>query len=337
MAYNRLEKLQSRRVDPSIRTSQLNEVYKYIQENDAIKYAIGAMQPIDPEYTRNTFKECARIENQLDGKVPAEFDHQGSVTNDTHIKAHSDIDLLVAHTDFCTIEPPNTPTSRYSGNSISELVRLRNNSTTVIENAFPEVDIDKTGSKSVCLTGGSLRRKIDMVICNWWHTTDYVKTGHNFYKGIQVLDISIPTRISNKPFLHNALIEVKDDNSNGNLRKLVRLLKSLKYDSERNDCLSSYDICSVVYNMDENLLSCPKGQELLLMQRCNEYLLDLIRNDQKRSWLWVPNRTRLVFCAEGASLSQLKVMQYLLQELLNEIEQGLSRSFKKLAEARVDY
>lgn len=63
----------------------------------------------------------------------------------------------------------------------------------------------------------------------------------------------------------------------------------------------------------------------------------LVSNDRIRTSIWVPNGTRLVFYTEGATLAQLSVMQYLLQELLNEIVQGLSRSFKKLAEARVDY
>jgi len=89
--------------------------------------------------------------------------------------------------------------------------------------------------------------------------------------------------------------------------------------------------------MDDHSLNCVKGQELLLMQNCNRFLIDLISNDEKRLGLFVPNQTRRVFYSDGATLPQLKVMQFLFQELLNEIEQGLSRSFRKLAEARISY
>jgi len=52
-----------------------------------------------PEYTRRTIEERTRVEKQLDEgyrnlTLAVQFDYQGSVTNDTHIRAHSDVDLL---------------------------------------------------------------------------------------------------------------------------------------------------------------------------------------------------------------------------------------------------
>ena len=46
MSYNRLERLQGRRIDPEvIGAKQLNEVYKRISQSDSVKYVLGAMQP----------------------------------------------------------------------------------------------------------------------------------------------------------------------------------------------------------------------------------------------------------------------------------------------------
>ena len=77
------------------------------------------MQPIDKGYTTKTYEEGDRVEAQLGKSLNAqtlavvEFEYQGSVTNNTHIKAHSDVDLLALHAHFHTIQPPGKPTFVY--------------------------------------------------------------------------------------------------------------------------------------------------------------------------------------------------------------------------------
>jgi hypothetical protein len=46
---------------------------------------------------------------------------------------------------------------------------------------------------------------------------------------------------------------------------------------------------------------------------------------------------RKVFCAEGASEAGLKGISIAVDTLVAEIEQGLGKSFRKLAEARIAY
>src|SRR5579859_7595460 len=106
----RLERLRNRRIDPLMRVDGLNEAYARLKEQDsAVQYTIGAMQPIDPAYTKNTIEERNRVEKQLaDGyrgiSLDVEFDYQGSITNDTHIRAHSDVDLLTVESRFYAIQ-----------------------------------------------------------------------------------------------------------------------------------------------------------------------------------------------------------------------------------------
>src|SRR5688500_14398631 len=120
-AARRLELLRARRVDPSFPIFERREVYKRLsRETPAIQYAVGAMQPIDEEYTKNTFAECDRVQAQLKegfgtANLRVDFDHQGSVTNDTHIKAHSDIDLLTLEWRYVLVANPVTP---YTGDAI---------------------------------------------------------------------------------------------------------------------------------------------------------------------------------------------------------------------------
>jgi hypothetical protein len=339
---NRVAKLRARRTDPLIKVAGMREVYDRISEDEAVRYAVGAMQPIDPEYTQNTFEEGERVKSQLDRGLnqpftTAEFEYQGSVTNDTHIKAHSDIDLLTLHAGFYTIQPPGVPAFVYQGDVIADLRNLRASSANVLRSAFPKVTVDDSAGKSISLQGGSLRRKIDVVISNWWDTAEYQNSGIPFHRGIHIFDSKANARIENRPFLHNVKIDERDRAHNGNVRKVARLLKSLRYDADTKVDVSSYDIVSIVYQMPEPLMRPGRGDELLLVENARWYLQYLLDNDPYRTSLKVPNDMRPIFCEAGASLEGLKQLHAEVQDLVNDINRGLSRSFRKLAEARVEY
>src|SRR5262245_5413109 len=115
----RLERLMQRRLDESIlvRASMANEVYRRIKESESVRYAVGAMQPIDPEYTKNTYAQGDRVRDQLKQRlgVTCDYKYQGSVTTDTHIKARSDIDLLVIRLGWEWVEPPQPVPNPYQG------------------------------------------------------------------------------------------------------------------------------------------------------------------------------------------------------------------------------
>lgn len=341
MNQDRLTKLANRRLDPDVHIKEANEVYKRLQQEPSIRYAIGAMQPIDQAYTKITFEQCDRVQNQLvrayeqEGLKPS-FNHQGSTTNDTHIKAHSDIDLLTISEESFAVEPPNKPQTPYKGDPVSDLRQLRKIAISRMSSSFPEADIDSQGAKSVSIEGGSLRRKVDVVFCNKWHTVDYVEKKEEIWMGIQILDNDKDIRVANKPYLHNAWIDYQDKQSNGGLRKTVRLWKSLKYDTEKID-LSSYDICALAFNMPLEDLLYASGHDLRLIKNGQKYLRFLVSSPENRNNLMVPNKTRKIFCDEGASLKGLAQLSNEVDLLVGEIEASLSRTFTKLAEARIDY
>jgi hypothetical protein len=336
-----LDQLRARRIEQFEKTATLNEVYdseKLRSEGTAVKYALGAMQPIDSEYTQNTFREGDRVKNQLEkAGLACEFEYQGSVTSDTHIKARSDIDLLTLTCRFVTVDAPGPVSTPYYGNTIDDLIVLRQNSINVLRNKFPEATVDTTGAKSVAIEGGSLRRKIDVVSSNWRNTVQYERTRALRDRGVDVLDSKARTTRRNLPFLHNDRIDSKDRATASGLRKAIRLLKSLKYDSPQGVDLSSYDIAAIVYRMDESQLTVYRGAELILVERCKQHLDLLATNATFRESLYVPNDTRKIFCAEGASLTGLNQLQRDVDRLLYEITNDMSRSFRKLAEARLDY
>lgn len=339
MQRNRLDKLFQRRIDPTLgNVTMLNEVYKRISQSESVKYALGAMQPIDPQYTKATFDQGNRVKNQLATKLntACSFDYQGSVTNDTHIKAKSDLDLLTVISKFHDLEAPQQPLCPYSGNPVQDMRGLRTDCEKILIDAFPQAKVDTSGSKAIALEGGSLTRKIDVVPASWYHTNRYAQTQLEIYKGVMVFDKDTGNRIPNLPFLHNYLIGERDAITRGGLRKAARLMKSLKYDAD-NVSLSSYDIVAIAYNIDASLLTLSKEAELTIVEMCHQYCAALLASPSLRSSISVPVGNRKIFCAEGASEEGLAQMTAELAALRDDIISENSRSFTKLAQARIIY
>lgn len=338
-----IEALRARRQDNTeVLAKSLYEIYDRINEDESVKYAVGAMQPIDPDYTANTYKESGRVQNQIDlglrrEGLAAEFKHQGSVVSNTHIRAHSDIDLLVLEERFYSLEPPLTPKYPYAGNVLQDLLQLRAVCEKTLVSAFPEAEVDVSGGKAIGVSGGSLRRKIDVVISNWWDTVEYGQSGEDYARGIHVLDKSVPIRLQNKPFLHIRRLDEQDIRSVGSLKKVIRLLKSLKYDSDGRVGISSYDISALAYAIPLQRLWVERGHDLRLVEVASDFLRYLVDNPGVLGALDVPNGMRKIVCADGATFAQVRELSQELDGLRNDIERGLARSFKNLAEARVDF
>lgn len=298
----------------------ITESYELGNVSKSLKYALGAMQEVDDTYTKNTFKTGDRIKNQLQ-KLEKEgyslsFRYQGSVTNNTHIRSHSDIDLLLITETFYSLEPPQKPNNPYGGNPSDELYSLRLDAISLLENAFPGVTVDSSGAKSISLEGGSLSRKVDVVPSNWYNTVKYTELQDETYRGIMILDSHKMVRFTNTPFYHNYLLQLKDYASSNNFKKIVRLLKTLKADAEKEIKLSSYDLAAIPFHM-ENSKYIKSDTPLKLIENTLFYLMELCKDDNKRNNLYVPDQSRKIF--EKAELVDLQRLTLELGDLHSDI------------------
>ena len=157
-------------------------------------------------------------------------------------------------------------------------------------------------------------------------------------RGVRILNSRGPTTIRNKPFWHNYEIDTKDTKTGG-LRKVIRLLKTLKYDADPELSISSYDVAALGWNMSDAALAVGEDAYLELAQNARSELRRFIDNDIVRNALNVPNGTRKVFGADGANLEDLKALHRELDELINRVESGLelekARSGSFLTEGRL--
>jgi len=278
------------------------ELYEKRAKGDALKYGLGAMQEVDNRYTAICYEEGERVRAQLasglaESNISVTFDYQGSVPLNIHIRGTSDVDLLVLHDEFVTLDWSGSRAHTYShsGKSvIDEMFRLRVNCEKVLPVRFPAATVNCDGSKSVRIDGGSLRRKIDVVPAHWHHTAAYQASSQKHDREICILDKSIAKTIGNRPFMHMHRINIKDNLTKGGAKKVIRLLKNLRKDSDRNITLSSYDIAALAWHFDDANLNRPWYLEVALIGETQAHLHRLIENRPYCEALLVPDQSRKI-------------------------------------------
>lgn len=315
----------------AVTTSRKLEKFASINEPESVKYALGAMQRVDDEYTQNTYAEGNRVRDRLAeglsaASIPVTFEYQGSVPLDVHVRGNSDIDLLVLHDGFITVAPEVNQQysyNDYKGKSPADELRdLRKESINILERRYYTANVDKSGSKSISLSGGSLKRVVDVVPSHWHDTLAWKQTRDIRHREIRILDSQNGICLKNRPFMHIKTIADKCNVTGGALRKVIRLLKNLRYDASSEIKLSSYDIASIAWHMTPQELAVPFGVDLLLVDRARVHLKYIIDNEVYRTKLWVPDGSRLIYDTQ----EKLKATA----ELYKEIEQLANDVYKEL-------
>lgn len=329
----RLEKLKKRRLDDQLQKAVLSESFNNVNINESVKYVLESMSEIDPTYTRNTYVASENIRNNLtkglsNKGLTVEYRHQGSVETNTHIKLHSDIDILVFSEKFYSLEPPLVPSIPYEGDPINDLNELRVECFNILNSIYSQVD--NSNSKSIKVYPTSPKRKVDVVPSNWFNTVDYNNTSLEKYRGVQIFNKDTKSRQKDFPFLHISNVNDKDYRVNGSFRKLVRLLKTLKADADYDINLSSFELASIVYSIPDSGLIKPKYQELLLLNEASCHLEKLINDNAYRESLISPNGKEKVFGVSTSKVVELKKMKLELDELTEDITEELGRQFKKI-------
>ncbi|SMB54596.1 conserved hypothetical protein [Serratia proteamaculans] len=305
----------------------------------ATRYAIGAMQEVDQDYTRISIETSERIENQLSKRLTTKnfntvFRLQGSVPLNIHIKGVSDVDLLAIEQQVLRYDQTGTRAGSYepASRDTRDVVReLRQEVETALADAFPAAHVECDNAKSVKITGGSLSRDVDVVPSVWWDTETYQRSGQEHDRGVAILNIKTNEHIYNTPFLHIKLIKELCDESLGGLRKSIRLLKNIRADAEedgRSIELSSFDIAAMMYHCDINNLKQGFYYELAILSETQRWLDFLWHNFDYAKTLHVPDKTRLIFDKDSKK-DELLSLSILVDELTREIAKEMDSSMNE--------
>lgn len=300
--YDRIQNQAYRRV-PELDRLLISEATEKALKQDYpyTAYIINAMKSIDKKYTDKLIEQGDRVENQLRKRLKEEypdleFERQGSVSNNTHIKYSSDVDVLVIIDKFVIVESSSNITSPYAGNTIQDLLDLRKKCVRELKLAFPEADIDDSGANSIEISGGSLTCKVDTVPSNWYDANNYYRTYDKIDRGIQILNKKEMTKKTNFPFKYNALLDNNDRYRNGVTRMLIRLLKTIKADSDKEINFSSYDIASIIYRMPNQFFSFNIKNPIEILKSLFNWMQVINANSgYVRKTLKVVDDSRLIF------------------------------------------
>ena len=200
-------------------------------------------------------------------------------------------------------------------------MQLKDNCHSNIKTNFPKVNIER-GAKSLKLTGGSLRRDIDVVPSCWNEKTKPKK-------GIAILNEEENSQVINTPFYHNQLLNQKDEHCKFFYKKAIRLVKNLKADIEEQENkelkISSYEITALIYHISDDKFSTLKQNTELVPMLVKEFNLLLSRKDLKE--LEVPDGSRKIIKNKETIISLQELIQK-LSYILNCLEKEKKQSVK---------
>lgn len=333
---SRLNNLSARRSDKALLAEQAYESFEksfsqkkqhnfssLTEKNKWTKYVLDSMAEVPRRSTEISFEEGEKVKKHLEDNLKnyglsAEFRFQGSVINNTHIRGYSDIDLLVITDKYYTVEKPQIPKIPYDGNPLDDLNELRNTCSRILKDSYACANIDTSGSKSIRLSGGSLRREIDIVPANWFNSNLYNKyPQYDYLRGIQVYNKKENTRDTNYPFYNKELLNKKDSESNNLYKSIVRLAKNVRCDSDNKNVqdISSYDIQAIFYYMNDDCFQNINGIDVVPV--VTKYLEQLLEDSDYYSNLKVPDQTR--FISEKVSLNDLNLLYNEFNEINNKL------------------
>jgi hypothetical protein len=307
----------------------LIEKYASLREPDAIRYAVGIMQPVDPGYTATCFSEGERVVKQCKERIALQLDHrfQGSVPLDVHVRANSDVDVLVLRLDYQSID--NGMLERFGWTDaridmVEALRTLRHAAAAALRAGFPAAAVDTSGAKCISISGGSLKRIVDVVPSNWHDTYAYQASRLQEDREVRILDNRKGITLTNRPFKHIAEVERKCNAHGGNVRRIIRALKNLRYHATpKLEEPSSFDIASIVWNMDSSALNVGYSHPLKLLEAAQQHLLRVLINNDYRESLRVPDGSRRIFDDAGKYAGTARLYDE-LKSLLDDVAKTAS-------------
>lgn len=323
----RLSNLQNRKFDRELNESLTSRSFSSRDIPDNIKYLLESMRPIDKKYNDKTILAAERVMNHLESKLNLHFQRayrrQGSVQTKTNIKAHSDIDLLTIIDRYFYLSPQIPNLYPYTASSPSDDIKLlRSQSLEILKDIYD--DVDNSNEKCISVFNKSLWRKIDIVFCFWYNTEEYNKAGNEHYRGVKFKAESINPDF---PFAHLNNVNYKGDATADGSRRGIRLLKTLKADSEKElRLLKGFQLTTIVHSMENSLLYYNTGKDIDIAQAISSQLDIIINSSEYRNSISSPNGLEYPL-SDYSIVAELESLKSDLDTLINDARGELSRSW----------
>jgi len=318
-----------------------------IKYGDVEKYVKLAMRGVEPAYTAQSRDAGERVKTHLKTVLnQVTYKYQGSVETNTHIKATSDIDLLVIsdksympdHNGINqmlrsqrgqltqnsvqilerSVSPPH-----YQGDSLNDLKENRLNSERKLNNEYTDCDCSKP--KAIQITNRSLNRDVDIVIAGWFDNANSIlKNKEVEYRGIQIYNKTDHQREdADFPFLKIKLLNERSTLTNGRLKKMIRFLKNIKATINKDQNpepvkLSSFQFNAICYNIETNKYKDKNVFELVAIVYWQ--LKSLVENSDHRDDLKSVDNSEYIFRHQPDRIKELQLLIQTIQPILIDLQ-----------------
>lgn len=243
------------------------------EARDIAKYVRASMNEVDKHYTDITIAAGTAAREQLSSKqTGVDYRFQGSVMTQTHIRGVSDIDLLTltnkfegtdifearailqdpvkqnpySYTELNRLRTFAQNFSTYSGDSNNDLLQLRLSNETILTATY--FNCDTSNPKSIKIKNLHYNRDVDVVTSAWHKSIDSITHDDEAYKGVCVYDKDANRRLPpDFPFLSIKRINERSAETGGRLKKMIRFLKNVIADSDKDIKLHSFEINAICY------------------------------------------------------------------------------------------
>ena len=317
-----LENLLTRRYDEALRESIVSEAFERSNYPDCLKYVLESMEEIDPSYTYKTFHITKRIQDKIQQafkarNIKADFRYQGAIQTETHVILHGGVELMII--------------SKSLGKKPWEIVRDKAQEVMECLSGDPMFkSVDYSSKLDIKITTIKPHCEIRILPVIWLENKDYLETKREIDRGVCEYNLEKKTKRKYLPFLNIARVNSKDSRCNGGLKRMIRLLSSIKRDATEKIRLSDYQISSILFDIPDKQLKYNSEYSLSLIGVVSAQLNRIVTDNQHRTSLVSPSGKELVFGRNPAWKTELEKLQKELDLITTDLQEELKKDGKTL-------
>lgn len=317
-----VENLKGRRYDEALREPVLSDAFHQSGYSDCLLYTLESMVEIDPAYAYKVYANSRPIHESISKSLKkrgydVDYRYQGALKTYSNILLYGDVEIIVIKKNVS--DKPHKDMQTLAMDLMDILTK---------DTTFKTVDYsDKT---RIRITAQKPTCEIDILPSLWVNSAEYVKTKNEIYRGIAEFDFAHKKVKKYLPFLNIARINSRDQHTNGNLKALSRLLKTLRADSHDKINLRDSEINSILYNIPEVEISVHQNKVLSLLPKV-AIMLDKLSIDTKYfSQLLSPSQKDRVFGGRPEKQQEIRKLSASLNALIADVKKDLGNNNKSI-------
>ncbi|RED93178.1 hypothetical protein [Marinoscillum furvescens] len=315
-----LENLLGRRYDEALRESIVSDAFHESEYSEVLKYALEAMEEIDPSYAYKTYHIAKRIQERLEKSFDAtgvgvDFRYQGPIQTETHIVLYGGVELIILAR---TLDK-------------KPWIKVENIATHVMQTlsgAGVFTKVDYSTKERIILQSSKPSCEVKILPAIWLDNPDFISTKREIDRGICEYNLDKKTRRKYLPFLNIARVNAKDQRCNGGLKKMIRLLSTLQRDANDPINLSNYEISSVLYAIPDKQLKFNPEYSLSLLGVVGAQLNRVLADRSYRETLISPSEKERVFGTRPHAPLELEKLKAEFDALVSDLNEELKQEKK---------